>query len=104
MANATATKDDTKREKRIQTRIGVVRKDSRGKTIAVVTERLMHHGKYNKYLRRRTVLHAHDDRNESKAGDTVEIESCRPLSRTKNWRLVRIVQRSAGVVTPVAGV
>src|SRR5262245_25372424 len=98
------TQNEAQHEKRIQKRVGVVRKDSRGKTIAVVAERLAQHGKYGKYLRRRTVLHAHDERNEAKAGDTVEIASCRPLSKTKNWRLVRIIQRSGGVITPVGGI
>lgn len=93
----------TPRQKRIPTRLGVVRSDVRDKTIKVETERLAPHHKYGKYLRRRTLLHAHDERNEAKIGDTVEIAACRPLSKTKNWRLVRIIQRSAGAVSPVEG-
>jgi small subunit ribosomal protein S17 len=88
----------TKRPPRRQTRMGVVRSDVRDKTIRVETQRLVSHAKYGKYLRRRTVIQAHDERNEARAGDTVEIVSCRPLSRTKSWRLVRIVQREAGAL------
>ena len=52
------------------------------------------HAKYGKYLKRRTVLHAHDEKNEAKEGDTVEVAECRPLSKTKHHRLVRIVERA----------
>jgi len=84
------------REPRLQRRIGVVRSDRRNKTIKVETGRLVPHAKYNKYLRRRTTLHAHDEKNEARAGDTVEIIQCRPISKTKSWRLLRVVRRSHG--------
>ncbi len=61
------------------------------KTIKVVVDYQTKHPKYGKFLKRRTVLHAHDDKNEAKEGDTVEITECRPLSKTKHHRLLRIV-------------
>jgi small subunit ribosomal protein S17 len=63
------------------------------KTITVLIERRVPHPIYKKYVRRSTKLHAHDENNECREGDTVVIEQCRPLSKTKAWRLVRIVER-----------
>ena len=54
------------------------------------------HPLYGKYVRRRTVLHAHDEKNEAEVGDRVEVMSCRPMSKTKHWRLVRIVKSGGG--------
>ncbi|MFL6714334.1 MAG: 30S ribosomal protein S17 [Sulfurifustis sp.] len=67
------------------------------KTITVQVERRLQHPKYGKFLTRRTKLHAHDEKNESKEGDVVMIEQCRPLSKTKTWRLVKIVERAREV-------
>ena len=78
----------------LRTIVGVVASDKAGKTIKVVVNYQMKHPKYGKYLKRRTVLHAHDETNEAKEGDTVEIAECRPLSKTKHHRLVRVVQRA----------
>ena len=80
-------------------KIGVVDSDRRDKTRTVVIARSMKHSKYGKYLRRRTVLHVHDEANESRRGDRVEIAECRPLSRTKRWTLVRVVERGHAPVT-----
>ena len=74
--------------------IGVVASDKGHKTIKVVVNYQTRHEKYGKYLKRRTVLHAHDEKNEAKEGDTVEITECRPLSKTKHHRLLRIVQKA----------
>jgi small subunit ribosomal protein S17 len=74
--------------------IGVVASDKGDKTIRVVVNYQTRHQKYGKYLKRRTVLHAHDEKNEAKEGDTVEITECRPLSKTKHHRLLRIVQKA----------
>jgi small subunit ribosomal protein S17 len=52
------------------------------------------HPKYGKYVKKRTVLHVHDEKNESGLGDRVEVAECRPISRTKNWILVRVVQKA----------
>lgn len=98
MANAPKARHHAK----IQTRVGVVTGDVCDKTIKVQTNRLSPHAKYGKYLRRRTVIRAHDEKNEAKTGDTVEIAACRPISKTKSWRLVRIVRSFEGVA-PAAG-
>lgn len=74
-------------------RVGVVESDKRSKTRTVVLPYVDRHTKYGKYVRKRTVLHVHDERNESHVGDRVEIAECRPISRTKSWVLVRIVER-----------
>jgi small subunit ribosomal protein S17 len=76
--------------------VGVVTSDKMNKTRRVEIPRLVKHARYSKYIRRRTVCHVHDERNESHVGDTVEIMESRPLSKTKHWRLIR-------VVTPVGG-
>ncbi|QKT04121.1 30S ribosomal protein S17 [Ectothiorhodospiraceae bacterium 2226] len=64
------------------------------KTVTVLVERRVPHPIYGKYVRRSTKLHAHDERNECGEGDLVAIEQCRPLSRTKTWRLVEVLERS----------
>jgi small subunit ribosomal protein S17 len=73
---------------------GVVASDKGHKTIKVVVEYQTKHEKYGKYLKRRTVLHAHDEINDAKLGDTVEIAECRPISKTKHHRLLRVVERA----------
>ena len=73
---------------------GVVASDKGDKTIKVVVNYQTRHEKYGKYLKRRTVLHAHDDKNEAREGDRVEIAECRPLSRTKHHRLLRVVEKA----------
>jgi small subunit ribosomal protein S17 len=73
---------------------GVVASDKGNKTIKVVVEYQQRHPKYGKYLQRRTVLHAHDEKNEAKEGDLVELCECRPLSRTKHHRLLKIIERA----------
>lgn len=75
-------------------RVGVVETSKREKTIKVRIDRLLRHPKYGKYLQRRLVLHAHDEKNEAQVGDVVEIMECRPISKTKSWRLVRIIRRT----------
>ena len=77
----------------LRTIIGIVASDKGDKTIKVVVNFQTRHPKYGKYLKRRTVLHAHDEKNEAKEGDTVELAECRPLSKTKHHRLVRVVER-----------
>jgi small subunit ribosomal protein S17 len=65
------------------------------KTITVLVERQVQHPIYGKFIRRSTKVHAHDENNECQAGDTVLVEQCRPLSKTKTWRLVKVVERAA---------
>lgn len=74
--------------------IGVVESDKRDKTRKVVVEYMSRHAKYGKFLRQRTVLQVHDEDNQSRLGDRVEVAPCRPMSKTKSWRLVRIVEKS----------
>ncbi len=77
-----------------RTLTGRVTSNKMKKTIAVEIERLVKHPKYGKYIRRTSRLLAHDENNESREGDTVAIAQCRPLSRRKSWRLVRVVTRA----------
>ena len=91
----TATKTETTERSLLRTIQGVVASDKGDKTIKVVVNYQTRHPKYGKFLKRRTVLHAHDEKNEAKEGDTVEIAECRPLSKTKHHRLLRIVQKGA---------
>ena len=63
------------------------------KTVTVLIERKVKHPIYGKYIRRSSRLHVHDEQNACREGDTVTIEQCRPLSRSKSWRLVEIVER-----------
>ena len=64
------------------------------KSITVLVVRQFKHPLYKKYIRRSTRLHAHDESNDCKEGDTVLIEECRPLSKTKSWRVIRILDRA----------
>jgi len=77
-------------------RRGVVTSDARDKTITVVNQWSRRHPKYGKIIRRRSTLHAHDANNEAKKGDIVEVMACRPISKQKSWRLVRIISRGVG--------
>lgn len=73
--------------------IGVVQTDGRDKTRKVVIEYRAKHPKYGKFVSKRTVLHCHDENNESHNGDVVEIVQCRPISKTKTWKINRIVEK-----------
>lgn len=77
------------------TRLGVVESDARDKTRKVVIGYRAKHPKYGKFINRRTVLQVHDEHNESKVGDKVEIAECRPVSKTKSWTLVRVVEKAS---------
>jgi small subunit ribosomal protein S17 len=74
--------------------IGVVTSDKMNKTRRVEIPRLVKHARYGKYIKRRTICHVHDENNESRAGDLVEIMESRPLSKTKHWRFVRVVTKA----------
>jgi small subunit ribosomal protein S17 len=65
------------------------------KTVTVLVERQVKHALYGKYIRRSTKLHAHDEENSCNEGDVVRVAECRPLSKTKNWRVVEVVTRAA---------
>jgi small subunit ribosomal protein S17 len=77
-----------------KTRIGVVTSSKMDKTIVVTITTLKQHPLYGRTLRRSTKFKAHDENNDCGVGDTVEIMECRPLSKEKNWRLLRIVERA----------
>jgi small subunit ribosomal protein S17 len=83
--------------------VGVVTSDKMNKTRRVEVPRLVKHPRYGKYVRRRTVCHAHDENNESRAGDTVEIMETRPLSKMKHWRLVRVVVKAPAQAAHAGG-
>lgn len=92
---AMADKATTRRTKR-RTRVGVVSSNKADKTIKLVCAFSVKHAKYGKYMSRRSVLHAHDEKNEAAIGDRVEVMECRPISKTKSWRLIRIIERGVG--------
>jgi small subunit ribosomal protein S17 len=73
---------------------GRVVSDKMDKTITVLVERRVKHPLYGKFIRRSTKVHAHDEANECGIGDTVMVEQCRPLSKNKTWRLVKVVEKA----------
>ena len=76
-----------------KTRIGVVSSNKMDKTITVNVERKVKHPLYGKFLKKTTKFHAHDEKNECSIGDTVKIMETRPMSKTKRWRLVEVVEK-----------
>lgn len=78
-----------------RTLTGRVVSDKMDKTITVLIERQVKHALYGKFIKRSTKVHAHDESNECKAGDTVVVEQCRPLSKSKTWRLVKVVEKAS---------
>lgn len=78
---------------RARTEQGTVESDKRHKTRRVVVNFTKKHPKYGKFVRGRTILQVHDEQNESKKGDLVEVRECRPISKTKCWELVRVVRK-----------
>jgi small subunit ribosomal protein S17 len=73
---------------------GTVVSNAMDKTVTVLVERRVKHPLYGKFIRRSTKVHAHDEANECNQGDIVTVEQCRPLSKTKTWRLVKVVERA----------
>ncbi len=84
---------ETKASARRQIKTGSVMSAKGDKTIQVLVTNLVKHQVYGKYLRRATKVAVHDPQNDAKVGDTVDIATCRRLSKTKSWRLLRIVRR-----------
>ena len=78
----------------IQTLTGTVVSDKMDKTVTVLVERRVKHSLYGKVVTKSQKYHAHDENNECKAGDTVEIEACRKLAKTKAWRVKRLVEKA----------
>jgi small subunit ribosomal protein S17 len=75
-------------------RIGIVTSDKMDKSVVVSVERREKHPKYGKFVKKTTKFVAHDEKNDSNIGDTVRIMETRPLSKTKNWRLVEVIERA----------
>jgi small subunit ribosomal protein S17 len=81
-------------EKTNRTLVGRVVSDAMDKTITVLIERRVQHPLYGKYMTRSSKVHAHDAENLGSRGDLVRVEQCRPLSKTKSWRLIEIVEKA----------
>ena len=81
-------------EKRVRTETGRVVSNKMDKTITVMVERKVKHPLYGKYIRRSSKFHAHDENNQCQEGDVVTIAECRPISKSKTWRLVEVVERA----------
>ena len=77
-----------------RTLVGKVVSDKMDKTVTVLIERRVKHPLYGKYVMRSKKYHAHDEVNQCNEGDTVEIESTRPLSRTKSWNVIRLLEKA----------
>jgi len=75
-------------------RIGIIVSDKMDKTITVTVERKMRHAIYGKFIKKHKKFHAHDDKNDGNVGDTVRIMETRPLSKSKRWRLVEVIERA----------
>jgi small subunit ribosomal protein S17 len=91
---AEQTVDAAEPSKSNRTLTGRVVSDAMDKTITVLIERRVRHPLYGKYLTRSTKVHAHDEDNACGRGDLVRVEQCRPLSKTKSWRLIEIVEKA----------
>ncbi|MCW3074847.1 MAG: rpsQ [Flaviaesturariibacter sp.] len=94
MAETTNTEVQSTEARNLRkTRIGVVSSNKMTKTITVKVERKVKHPLYGKFVKKTTSFHAHDEQNEASIGDVVRIMETRPLSKTKRWRLVEIVEK-----------
>ena len=89
----------TEERRRRPTATGIVDRGPSHKTIVVRSVRLVEHPKYHRYVRRATLYRVHDEKEEARPGDTVEIMHSRPISKTKHWRLVRVVTRGTPPIT-----
>jgi small subunit ribosomal protein S17 len=84
--------DNTRNQRK--TFVGLVESNKMDKTVVVKVERLVKHSEYGKYIKRTTKLAAHDPNNECEIGDKVQVVATRPLSKTKRWRLLKIIERA----------
>ena len=81
-------------DKKLKTITAVVISSGGNKSIKAAIDYKVKHPKYGKYIRRRTTLSVHDEHNEANVGDVVEVAQCRPYSKTKSWRLVKVVDKA----------
>jgi small subunit ribosomal protein S17 len=86
----------TEQQANNRTLTGRVVSNKMDKTITVLVERRVKHPIYGKYITRSTKVHAHDEANQCRIGDTVTVQQCRPLSKTKCWRLLEVVEQAGG--------
>jgi small subunit ribosomal protein S17 len=86
---------ETKTVERVLT--GKVVSNARDKTIAVLVERKVRHPIYKKYIKRSTKVHAHDENNECGLGDVVRVSESKPFSKTKNWALIEVIEKSVSI-------
>jgi small subunit ribosomal protein S17 len=84
-------------DRKLKTLTGLVINNSGNKSVKVAIDYKVRHPKYGKYMKRRTKLAVHDEHNQSGIGDVIEIAECRPRSKTKGWRLVKIVEKAGQV-------
>lgn len=82
------------KRKEKELRRGVVISNSGDKTVRVVIDYTVKHPRYGKYIKRRTKLGVHDEHNTARVGDVVDVVQCRPFSKTKSWRLVKVVEKA----------
>ena len=95
MAEVTTPNETTQEQRNARKmRVGLVVSSKMDKTITISIERQVKHPIYGKFVKKTTKLHAHDEANDANEGDTVRIQETRPLSKTKRWRLVEIVERA----------
>lgn len=83
--------EEAKKNRRLT---GQVVSNAMDKTVTLVVERRVRHPLYGKFIRRSTRIHAHDETNECNPGDVVTVEQCRPLSKTKSWRVMEVLERA----------
>jgi small subunit ribosomal protein S17 len=81
-------------DKKLKTVTGVVMSNSGNKSIKIAVDFKVRHPEYGKYIKRRTKFVVHDERNQASVGDVVEVVECRPYSKTKSWRLVRVLEKA----------
>lgn len=96
MTEQNQPKQDTASQE-VGTVTGRVTSNKMDKSITVVVERRIRHAKYGKMIRRSTKLHAHDENNVCQEGDIVRIKETRPLSKTKNWTLIDVVEKASNI-------
>ena len=94
MATDTQTADAVAERGARKFRVGLVVSDKMDKTITIAIERQVKHPIYGKFVKQTTKLKAHDETNDANEGDTVRIQETRPMSKTKRWRLVEVVERA----------
>ena len=95
MSEETKTAEAQPSEAKVRRRfVGRVVSDKMDKTVSVAIERLVKHPVYGKYIKRTTKVLAHDEENSAKAGDRVAISECRPVSKSKSWQVVDVVERA----------